>query len=280
MAVRIVTDSSADLPRELVEQLGIVVVPLTVRFGDEEFVDGYDLSPREFWSRCSRSAVLPETAAPLPGLFAETYEKLAAEGADEIVSLHISAKLSGTIQSAETARLEVDVPVTTFDTASVSAGQGVLVRVAARMAASGCPATEVLATLEAKRGRLELHACLDTLEYLRKGGRIGGARALLGSMLGVKPLITMESGAVTAEGRVRTRGKALVSLVECMKTHAPVEGVAVMHGSAPDLEEFLEMLEPQTMGDVVVSEVGAVVGTHVGPGAIGVAYLRGAPVRG
>lgn len=274
MPARIVTDSSADLPKEVADELGIVVVPLTVRFGDEEFVDGRDLTPKQFWAHCARSPVLPETSPPRAAVFEEAYRKLAAEGATEIVSIHISSALSRTLEAAEAAAPLAPVPVLTVDTESASLGQGIIAIEAARMARAGARGEEIEAAALARRDRLEVHACLDTLEYLRKGGRIGGARAFLGSMLDVKPLITIK-GEVQAEGRVRTRARALSAIVDTVKSHFPVESMAVMHGAAADLDDFLEMLEPLTSGDVLVGQVGPVVGAHAGPGVIGVAYFRG-----
>ena len=185
MGVRVVTDSACDLPDDLIERLGIEVVPLTIRFGDEELIDRKELTTGEFWRRLESSPELPETAAPSPGAFEQTFRRLVDDGATGIVCINLSSKLSGTMQSAEVAAkaLEGTCPVTVVDSLQVSMGLGNLALTAARLAADGDGLDSIVADVLERRSRTKLFGTLDTLEYLKKGGRVGNARALLGSML-------------------------------------------------------------------------------------------------
>jgi DegV family protein with EDD domain len=213
MPVRIVTDSACDLPIPICEELGIEVVPLTIRFGDREYVDRTELSVDAFWRELDSSSVLPETAAPSVGAFEETFRRLSDDGADGIVCINLSARLSATMQSAQVAAKALDgaTPIEIIDSRSASGGIGNLVVHAARRARAGAGIEEIVSEVDARRQRSHLFAALDTLEYLRKGGRIGGAQAMVGSMLSIKPIISVVDGAVESAGRVRTRSKALRS---------------------------------------------------------------------
>ncbi len=274
MGVRVVTDSACDLPQALVDKLGIVIVPLTIRFGDEELVDREELSTDDFWRRLQASDVLPETSAPSAGAFEATFRDLAADGADGIVCINISSKLSATMQAAQVASkvAEPSCPVSVVDSLSVSMGLGALAIAAAEQAASGATLDAILDEVASRRDRVKIFAALDTLEYIKKGGRIGGARAMLGSMLSIKPIVEIRDGVVEEAGKVRTRSKALRLLVDKVKEY-PLESLAVVQGLASDLDELLDMLDPIFPRDqIVVSEIGPVIGTHGGPGVIGVAF--------
>lgn len=276
MAVRVVTDSACDLPDDLCRQLGIEVVPLTIRFGDEELVDREELSPEAFWARMAASDVLPETAAPSVGAFEERFRRLADEGADGIVCVDLSSALSATMQSAQVAAKAVvdSCPIEVVDSETVTMGQGGLVLHAARRAAGGADLPTIVAELESRRARSHLYGVLDTLEFLKRGGRIGGAAALLGSVLSIKPVITVRDGAVAPAGKVRTRSKALRHLVDRVK-EARIEELSVMHAQAPDLDELLDALRPIVDDvEIVVGTIGPVVGVHAGPGTIGVAWTE------
>jgi DegV family protein with EDD domain len=273
--VRVVTDSSCDLPADVVQKHGITVVPLSIRFGEEEFIDGRDLSPSDFWARSAASAVLPSTAAPSPGAFEQAFRDAAAAGAGGVVCINLSSKLSATIQAAETAAKAVagDFPVRTVDSKSVSLGLGTICSAAAEAGAGGASVDEVAALAADMGNRTRIHATLDTLENLRKGGRIGAAKALLGSILSVKPVIEVVDGAVEPGPKVRTRAKAFQYLVDRVTAEAAVENLAVLHGDAPDVEQFLELLAPHFPREkIVVGQLGAVVGSHTGPRTIGVAF--------
>lgn len=277
MTVRVVTDSACDLPQPVVDELKIDVVPLTIRFGEEEFVDRRDLTPGEFWSKVAASSVLPQTAAPSVGAFEETFRRAVDEGATGIVCVNLSSKLSATLQAAEIAAKSVQgqCPIEIIDSQSVTLALGNLVLAAARKAADGADATQIAAHVSDLRARTRLYGALDTLENLKKGGRVGGAQAILGSMLSIKPIVCLVEGEVEPAGRVRTRSKALRFLVDKVKEEGSVENLGVLHGDAPDLEELLTMLEPlYARSDIVIADVGPVIGTHAGPRVIGVTYQR------
>jgi fatty acid kinase fatty acid binding subunit len=275
MTVRVVTDSACDLPDDLVEELGIAVVPLTIRFGSEELVDRKELSSGEFWRRLTTSNVLPETSAPSAGAFEETFRRLAGDGATGIVCINLSSRLSATMQSAQVAATAVsDVcPVEVVDSLHVSMGLGNLCLSAARQARDGDSLATIVSDVTDRRNRTKMYGALDTLEFLKKGGRIGNARALLGSMLHIKPLLEVRDGVVEEAGKVRTRSKALQALVDRVKETAGVQNIAVLHAEAPDVDDLLELLDPIVPRDkVVVGIIGPVIGTHAGPRTIGVTF--------
>jgi DegV family protein with EDD domain len=261
------------------EQLGIEVVPLTIRFGDREYVDRKELSSDEFWRRLGSASVLPETAAPSVGAFEEAFRRLHDEGADGIVCVNLSANLSATMQSAQVAAKALDgvCPIEIIDSGTASMGIGILALHAARRASEGADVATIAREVSERRDRQTLYASLDTLEYLRKGGRIGGAQAMLGSMLSIKPIITVTDGAVEQAGKVRTRSKALRFMLDRIP-EGKVESICVMHSGATDLDEFIDLIRPKVPGaEIVVGHIGPVVGVHVGPRAIGLAWIeRGA----
>ena len=272
-AVAIVTDSSCDLPAALVEELGITIVPLTVRFGSTEFVDRVDLGPKEFWARCAEASVLPETAAPSPGAFEAAYRRAAESGADGVVAITLSGELSATFQAASlAAKATGDVPVQVVDSRSVSMGLGMIVVDAARRAAAGAGPEEIAAAATDAAGRTRVYAALDTLENLRKGGRIGGAKALLGSVLSIKPIIEVVDGKVEEAGKQRTRARALAHLVERVRAAGAVSDLAVMHADCPDVDKVVAELQPLSPTPIVVGDIGAVIGAHAGRGTIGVVF--------
>ena len=277
MGVRVVTDSACDLPDDLIERDGIEVVPLTIRFGKEELVDRKELSTDEFWRRLADSDVLPETSAPSAGAFEAAFRRQIADGATGIICINLSSKLSATMQSAQVAAqaVQADCPVVVVDSLMVSMGLGSLCLTAARRAADGDSLESIVANVTDRRNRSKLYGALDTLEFLKKGGRVGNARALLGSMLAIKPVLEVRDGEVEEAGKVRTRSKALRLLVERVK-EGPFENLAVLHGNAPDLDELLDLLEPLTPRDeIVIGQIGPVIGTHAGPRVIGVTFQAG-----
>ncbi len=277
--VRIVTDSACDLPAEVADELGIEIVPLSIRFGDDEFIDREELSVAEFWNRCVNMSTLPETAAPAPGQFESVYRKLAADGATGIVVVSLSGQLSATIQSAELAARTIadddgiDLDVRIVDSRSVSMGIGTIAIACARSAADGATIDEVEALATDLSERTRVFAALDTLDNLKKGGRIGGAKAFLATALSIKPIIDVTGGVVAEAGKQRTRSKALAHLVERFKSYeGRVENLAVLHADCSDVDVFVEMLQPHYDGEILVGEIGPVIGTHGGRGTIGVAF--------
>ena len=278
MPVAVVTDSSCDLPANLVDEHAIEVVPLSIRFGDEELVDRQDLTAKEFWARCASAPTLPETAAPSPGAFEEAFRRAAGRGADGVVCINISSKLSATIQAAQAAAraVEGDLAVRVVDSRSVTMGLGMIALEAARAGASSTSVDDVAAMAEALAGRTRVYGTLDTLENLKKGGRIGGAQAFLGSLLSVKPSIDVRDGAVEPGPKLRTRAKGLAWLAERVAADRPSGDVAVVHGDAPDVDQLTALLSDQVPPErIVVADLGPVVGTHAGPRTIGVAYQVG-----
>lgn len=275
--VKIVTDSSSDLPAALVSELDITVVPLMVNFGTESFADGVDLDRDTFWARCAQSAELPRTAAVSAEVFANAYRDASSHGAHDVVVITVSAKLSATHESALTAAEELagEIDVSVVDSTFVSMGAGTLVLMAARAAAAGASAAEIVSDVEAARDRTHLIAALDTFDNLRKGGRIGAAKSLLGTALSVKPLIEVANGVVVPAGRQRTRTKARAHLVSVVSEHASkIEEIAVVHARCPDVDDFAAQIRATAGDDVpfTVADIGPVVGAHAGEGAVGVVY--------
>ena len=274
MTVRIVTDSACDLPQKLVDELAITIVPLTFRFGDEEFVDRESLTPTEFWARCSASPILPQTAAPAPGQFAEAYRGLAAKGATAILVVTISSELSATKQAAEQGAKEagLSIPIRIIDSRSASMGEGINVLAAARLAKDGAGIDDLVRSVTDLAERTKVWGALDTLENLKKNGRIGGAKALLASALAIKPIITVKDGKVAEGGKQRTRSKALSFVVEQFRAAGNVTNVAVLHAQCADVDAFIAQLRETYQGEIIVGDIGSVIGSHTGPGTIGVTY--------
>ena len=275
MSIRIVTDSSCDLPDDVVTEHGVRIVPLSIRFGDEELIDREQLSTSEFWARCAQQDTLPETAAPAPGQFEQVYRELVDDGATGIVVVSWSGALSATMQSAELAARSVAdvVPVRVVDSRTVSLGVGTIVLACARLAAEGGSLDEVEELARDRARRTRVFGALDTLENLKKGGRIGNARALLATALSIKPIIEVIDGQVEQGGKQRTRTKALKFLVDKVTEYeGRISDLAVLHADCSDVDQFVEMLRPHHDGEIVIGEIGPVIGTHAGRGTIGVAF--------
>jgi len=275
VTVKVITDSSCDLPQLMADELDIAIVPLTVRFGTEEFLDRQDLTSAEFWARCERSPTLPETAAPSPGQFEAAYREAAEKGSEGIVVVTISGGLSATGQSAQVAADAVadSIPVRVVDSRQVSGALGLVALAAGRLAQSGKGLEDVAGAAADEATRTRLYATFDTLDNLRKGGRIGRAQAFFGTVLSMKPVIEIADGVVEAESRQRTRGKSLRYLADKVREAGPVEHLLLLHADADDHPELLEMLSESLPRDqIIVTNVGAVIGTHSGPRAMGVAF--------
>jgi DegV family protein with EDD domain len=273
--VRIVTDSACDLPQPVADELGIEIVPLIIRIDGKEFVDRKDLSVAEFWAKCAASPTLPETAAPSPGQFEETYRRLASDGAASIVTISLSGALSATMQAADLAGRSVSdvIPVTVVDSRSATLGLGAIVASCASLAATGAAHEEVTAHAIDLAGRTRVWGALDTLDNLKKGGRIGGAKAMLASALAIKPIIEVRDGKVEQGGKQRTRSKALAFLVEKVTAVKGLDTLYVLQADCRDVDQFVDMLRPHVDGRIVVGDIGPVVGAHAGRGTIGVAFF-------
>jgi DegV family protein with EDD domain len=272
--IRVVTDSASDLPQEIATRLDIDVVPLTIRFGDEEFTD---LSPETFWAKCKVAKTLPETSAPSPGAFQAAFERAKASGFDGVIVLTLSSLLSATHQAAvlgaEAVAGQIDVRV--IDTLNVSMGQGLLVIDVAEAAAQGANLDALVAQTQALMNKVGVVATLDTLEHLIKGGRIGGAKALLGQVLAIKPLIDVKGGVVAEAGRQRTRAKALAAVAKVAADHEPLRRFALIHGACNDVATLEALVKDiRTQFPIIVTDIGPVVGTHGGPGIIGLTWIE------
>lgn len=274
MTVAVVTDSGSDLtPAQLAEH-EIRQIPLTVFFGEQGFLSPDELPPDEFWGRMTGpESPFPHTAAPAAGQFKEVYEGLFAEGADAIVSVHLSETLSSTIQSARMAAEMLPArEIRVVDSRSASLGVGALALRAARMAAAGTGAPEIAAELERMRGRTVFFVALETLEYLYRGGRIGRARALVGGLLSVKPIMTIDEGIVVQADLPRTRARARERIIEFM-TERQLDELHVLYIPPFDAEAFradlLARLPGRAPAIVTTQVIGPVIGAHVGPGSYG-----------
>jgi DegV family protein with EDD domain len=280
--VAVVTDSASDLDPKLAADLGIAIVPLAVSFGEEQFKAGVDLTTAAFWERMTApDAPFPKTAASSPGDFQAVYERVLAAGADAIVSIHVASTLSGTLKSAAVAReLLADRDIQIVDSTSASMGEGLLAEVALDLAARGVSAAEIARILTDRAADLNVFVALDTLEYLKRGGRISGAQAAIGTLLSVKPIITIKDGTVETADRVRTRSKARERVIELL-TARPVERLAILWTPPSEPETFRDEVIARMPGGidpatVTIQVVGPSVGPHLGPGCLGgvVLYRR------
>jgi DegV family protein with EDD domain len=274
VAVRVVVDSTSDIPRERAQALGIEIAPLVVLFGDEEFRDGIDLTGDEFYRKLTSTTVAPTTSAPSVGTFQEAYRKVIAEGADAILELSLASKLSATYGNAalaaKTVSAETGVPIEVVDSGTVSGGFGMPAEIVAREAQQGASLEQLKAHAQSMFSRVRLYAALDTLEYLRRGGRIGGARALLGSLLNVKPIVEVREGQVLPVENVRTRSKSQERVGQIAAGHGKLEGVAVVRSSDAVGEQFNRIVRTFWDGPIYEYVLGPVVGAHAGPGAGGI----------
>ncbi|MCU1369682.1 MAG: hypothetical protein JWO77_876 [Ilumatobacteraceae bacterium] len=274
MPVKIVTDSAADLPDGQAAAHDIRVVPLTIRFGDDEYTDGVDLTPQAFYDKMAELDVLPATAAPAPGAFEAAFREAAADG-DPVVCINLSSALSATMQSAQTAAKAVadEIDITVIDSKSITAGLGMQLLAAAELAEQGGTPQDIEALIADLSSRTHVFGALDTLENLKKGGRIGGAQAMLGSILSIKPIIDISTGEVTEAAKQRTRKKSMTWLRDKVLAVPGVEKVAVCHGCSPDIEELYELLRPHFSEDQLTTwTIGPVIGAHGGPRMVGLVW--------
>lgn len=278
--VRIVTDSPSDIPPEICRELNIEVVPAVVVIDGRTYRDKIDLPASEFYRQLVQSKELPTTSQPPVGAFEEVYQRLLQE-TDQIISIHIPDTVSGTLEAARAAAARIDgAEIRVVNSTQVTMAEGWLVILAARAAQAGHSLAEILELVEQTIPRLRLVAVLDTLEYLRRGGRIGRAAAMMGTMLRVKPVIAYQNSELIPLENARTMRRALDRLIQQVAGWAPLEEVAVIHTAAPELadrvRERLAHLHP--VERILIAEAGPVVGTHVGPGGVGIACVTG--VRG
>ena len=276
MAIRIITDSTSDIPREVAQNLGISIVPLTVSFGKEAYRDGIDLSNKEFYSKLVQSKTLPQTSQPSIGEFVDAY-KTHAQQDNDIISIHVSNKLSGTYRTALLARevMGNDCHIEVVDSESVSMGLGLAVVATAKAVRDGASFKEAAEIAHRCATQTHLVAFLQTLEYLEKGGRLGKGKALLGSLLHVKPMIAVREGEVQPFGMARTTKGALQRLYDFVNTLLHIRGLSIIYTTvSKEVEILAKLLAPLFPRDLIlVAQAGSVLGTHTGPGTVAVAAL-------
>ncbi len=278
MTIRIVTDSTADIPLAQAEALGITIVPLTVFFGEEAYLDGVELDNAGFYQKLEASKISPRTSQPPPAAFQEAYTRLIQEGADGILSIHVSARLSGTYQSACTARdaLPDDlpkIPIEIINSQSASIGMSHAILQAAHEAQQGLNLEEIKTHAIDQLSRSRILAMFDTLEFARRGGRIGGAKALLGNMLSVKPIISLKEGVVVPVEQPRTRTKAYARIAQLVSEMGPLQSITIAEANEGGGLELAQALKEIYQDEIPRYQLGAVLGTHTGPGAVAVAVV-------
>jgi DegV family protein with EDD domain len=275
--IQVVTDSACDLSPETAEDKGVRIIPLKIRFGSEELVDREELSTKEFWDRVITGPDMPETAAPSPGTFQSTFEEASAAGREGVLCVTISSRLSATHQAATTAASAMagKIPVRVVDSLSVTMGQGLLVLSACDRIAEGASLEQIADEVDEMKMRTRVFGVFGSLDYLRRGGRIGGAAHLVGSLLSIKPVIEVRDGVVEVESKQRTRQRSLQYLASKALEAGELERLAVANGASKDVGEVLDILRSaKTEHEMVVGDLGPVIGSHTGPGTVGVCFVE------
>jgi DegV family protein with EDD domain len=280
VTIKIVTDSTCDLPQDIIQELGITVVPLYINIGDKGYLDGVEISRKDFYTNLPDYDTHPKTSTPGIGAMAQAYKNLADEGATQILSIHISKNLSATIEVAESAAKTFDlIPVVVRDSLQLSTGTGFQVETAARMALAGKTMEKIIKTLDNLANRTFVTARLDTLEYLRRSGRMNAFMTGLGSLIQLKPILTMKNG-LPGSLRVRTKAKAESHLIKMLEAYQPVERFALLHTNEPTgaktFHSHITHLIPES--EVISMNITPVIGAHIGPGAVGYAIVSKMPV--
>ncbi len=278
MAVKVVTDSGSDISPEVAKELGITIVPVYIYFGDKDYKDGVDMGPDELYKRLAEDPIHPTTTQPMPSDFAKTYGGL-SEDADAIVSIHLPAKVSGTcnaaLQGIKIAKPKCEVHV--VDSFSISVGLGIIATAAARVAKAGGKLAEVLEETEKAISQTQIRGLLDTLHYLLKGGRITKAKSLVGTLLKVKPILTVREGEIVQAGMARSYAKGIEQLFEFVKSYPNLQEVAIAHSTVPEEAKVLKKRIASVIdeGRIQMSRIGAGLGVHGGPGTLIVAARSG-----
>jgi fatty acid kinase fatty acid binding subunit len=275
MVVRIVTDSTCDLPARIITEYGIRVLPLYIQVGNRQYLDGIDISREEFYKNLPTFPEHPTTAVPSPLKFHALYDAMADEGASEVLSIHISSTLSAISNVARTAAAETtSVPVTVFDSRQLSLGTGFMVQTAAELAQAGKSVKEILIALENQVKRTHVWAVLDTLKFLRRSGRMNPLLSAIGELIHIKPILKMYDG-VSGVERVRTNRKALARLLQILHAYSPYEKLAFLHSNALEQAKALknEVQDLLPGSDTWIEVINPVLGTHIGPGVVGFACV-------
>lgn len=271
--IHIVTDSGSDITQATAAEIGVTVVPLKVRFGDDEYRDGVDITVEEFYAKMEALPGLPSTAAPAPGEFIEAFDAAREAGADQILCINMAGTMSATIDAARNAASEVAdrIEVRVIDSETVSGGLSALIHQAAKAAADGRSLDDIEAMVLDRAARTTLFGSFDTLENLKMGGRIGGAQALLGTVLKIKPIVEIRGGELHEAAKLRTRRKALAWIVDKVAESGAIEDLTLCEAMAPDVEEFRAMFpDPGALGEL---RLGPTIGTHGGRATMGVSFV-------
>jgi DegV family protein with EDD domain len=277
MTIRILVDSTCDVPPDVAEELGIAIVPVYINVGDRSYLDGVDLTRQEFYENLPGYNTFPTTAAPSPAAFTAAYQALVDEGATEIISLHLATKLSNTLNSARLGSLDVEgAMVTMWDSEQLALGSGLQAIVAAEAAAEGKTVPEILALLEEKREKTRIFAMLDTLEYLRRSGRVSWTEFGLGTLMRIKPIVQVYDGEVTVIEKVRTSKRALPRLVQLVESYAPIDRIAIEYAGNLETAERLyqeakDLFPPGA--ELTFMELTPAIGSHAGPGVVGLGFI-------
>jgi DegV family protein with EDD domain len=273
MTIKIVTDSACDVPEELADELGITIVPVYINIGEKSYLEGVELSRAEFYQNLPAYSPYPTTAAPAQGAFTTVYERLTAEGATQILSIHLASSLSATYNAA---RLGADAansaPVTLFDSQQITLGGGLLVIMAAEAAAAGCALEEIMTMLRERVSRTRIFGMIETLESLRRSGRVSWAEFGLGTLLQIKPVMMIARGEISVVAKVRTRKRAIKQMLAMVTEFGPFERIAVIHVNAPEAAQQLRQQSQHLFPDgaaPLIRDITPAIGTHLGPGAIG-----------
>ncbi len=277
MTIRVLVDSTCDVPPDAAERLGIAVVPVYINVGVDSYLDGVDLTRQEFYENLPDYDTFPTTAAPAPGAFTAAYQVLVDDGATEIISLHIAAKLSNTLNAASLGAEDVEgATVTMWDTKQLALGSGLQAIAAAEAAAAGCSMQEIVAMLEEKRDKTRIFAMLDTLEFLRRSGRVSWPEFGLGTLLRIKPIVQVYDGEVSVIEKVRTSKRALPRLVELAESYGPVDRIAIQYAGSIETAERLRQeaahLFPPGV-ETTFMELTPAIGAHAGPGVVGLGFI-------
>jgi len=274
--ISIVTDSTSDIPENLTKGLDITVVPLKIYFGEEEFREGIDITPNEFYAKLKTFNELPRTSQPSPADFAKCYKKLAEKGSDHIISIHLSSRLSGTFQSAVLAKNMVDITVDVVDSKGASIMIGLMVLEAAKAAKQGRDREFILSQLQEMIKNIKAYFVVDTLDYLQKGGRIGKASAFLGNLFNLKPLLTIQDGMVAPVEKIRGKTKVVDKLIERVLRDSkgrPLKG-SIVHANFENFVKanYEEIKSKCNFTELHIANMGAVIGTYAGPGTVGIVF--------
>jgi len=275
VSVKVVVDSGGDIPPDLVTRHGLEIIPLKIRFGDREYVDTKDLTTDQFWELCETSKEFPQTAAPSSGDFETAFRQAKEDGFDEIICITLSSDLSATYQSAIMASksLQNELKIEVIDSRLATFAMGNLAITSSIEAKKGSSADAIATLIRSRISYVHAFGALDTLDNLRKGGRIGKAAAIFGSLLSFKPIIDVRNGIIEADSKQRTRGKALHYLIDKVVSYGAIADLAIIHANAPDVTEFAEQLKSATgIDDLIVAKIGPVIGTHAGPRTMGITF--------